>query len=253
MTVRRLLKSCATPPASWPSASIFWAWRSDSLSAVDLEQLVVLRRERLCLLAEAGDHAQVLGQRERHPGEHRDDRRGREQRAPPWSSARSGPRSAGTATIAPNADGSRSAKRPRRRSPTRRSAAMPPPRGRCPRAASPRRGPFPRRRFRRPTSRERWPSLSANAPKPSARPVHMRLNRQCRTASAAPIDPSRIMSPTGYAMFVRNSAVAASARRREHRRQDDRGDRGGNCEADDAAVEPGARVVGGVAGAHEQQ
>ena len=28
MTVRRLLKSCATPPASRPTASIFWAWRS---------------------------------------------------------------------------------------------------------------------------------------------------------------------------------------------------------------------------------
>ena len=28
--VRRLLKSCATPPVSWPTASIFCAWRSDS-------------------------------------------------------------------------------------------------------------------------------------------------------------------------------------------------------------------------------
>ena len=28
-----LLKSCATPPASWPTASIFWAWRSCSSSA----------------------------------------------------------------------------------------------------------------------------------------------------------------------------------------------------------------------------
>ena len=29
-TVSRLLKSCATPPVSWPTASIFCAWRSDS-------------------------------------------------------------------------------------------------------------------------------------------------------------------------------------------------------------------------------
>ena len=28
MTVRMLLKSCATPPVSWPTASIFCAWRS---------------------------------------------------------------------------------------------------------------------------------------------------------------------------------------------------------------------------------
>ncbi len=28
MTVSRLLKSCATPPVSWPTASIFCAWRS---------------------------------------------------------------------------------------------------------------------------------------------------------------------------------------------------------------------------------
>ena len=28
ITVSRLLKSCATPPASCPIASIFWAWRS---------------------------------------------------------------------------------------------------------------------------------------------------------------------------------------------------------------------------------
>ena len=32
MAVRRLLKSCATPPASVPMASIFWAWRSCSLA-----------------------------------------------------------------------------------------------------------------------------------------------------------------------------------------------------------------------------
>ena len=31
-TVSRLLKSCATPPASWPTASIFCAWRSCSSS-----------------------------------------------------------------------------------------------------------------------------------------------------------------------------------------------------------------------------
>ena len=30
MTVSRLLKSCATPPVSWPIASIFCAWRSAS-------------------------------------------------------------------------------------------------------------------------------------------------------------------------------------------------------------------------------
>src|SRR5437667_2612611 len=30
MIVRRLLKSCAMPPVSWPIASIFWAWRSCS-------------------------------------------------------------------------------------------------------------------------------------------------------------------------------------------------------------------------------
>ena len=28
MTVRMLLKSCATPPVSWPIASIFWACRN---------------------------------------------------------------------------------------------------------------------------------------------------------------------------------------------------------------------------------
>ena len=28
ITVRILLKSCATPPASWPIASIFWACRN---------------------------------------------------------------------------------------------------------------------------------------------------------------------------------------------------------------------------------
>jgi len=28
MAVRMLLKSWATPPASWPMTSIFWAWRS---------------------------------------------------------------------------------------------------------------------------------------------------------------------------------------------------------------------------------
>ncbi len=28
ITVSRLLKSCATPPVSWPTASIFWAWAS---------------------------------------------------------------------------------------------------------------------------------------------------------------------------------------------------------------------------------
>ena len=27
MMVSRLLKSCATPPVSWPTASIFCAWR----------------------------------------------------------------------------------------------------------------------------------------------------------------------------------------------------------------------------------
>jgi hypothetical protein len=30
ITMRRLLKSCATPPVSWPMASIFCAWRSTS-------------------------------------------------------------------------------------------------------------------------------------------------------------------------------------------------------------------------------
>ena len=30
MICSRLLKSCATPPVSWPTASIFWAWRSAS-------------------------------------------------------------------------------------------------------------------------------------------------------------------------------------------------------------------------------
>ena len=30
ITIRRLLKSCATPPVSWPIASIFCAWRSAS-------------------------------------------------------------------------------------------------------------------------------------------------------------------------------------------------------------------------------
>ncbi len=30
MMASRLLKSCATPPASWPTTSIFWAWRSRS-------------------------------------------------------------------------------------------------------------------------------------------------------------------------------------------------------------------------------
>ena len=30
MIVSRLLKSCATPPVSWPTASIFWDWRSAS-------------------------------------------------------------------------------------------------------------------------------------------------------------------------------------------------------------------------------
>ena len=32
MTVRMLLKSCATPPASWPMASIFCDWRNCSSS-----------------------------------------------------------------------------------------------------------------------------------------------------------------------------------------------------------------------------
>ena len=31
-TVSRLLKSCATPPVSWPTASIFCAWRSSCSS-----------------------------------------------------------------------------------------------------------------------------------------------------------------------------------------------------------------------------
>ena len=33
MPVSRLLKSCAMPPVSWPTASIFCAWRSASSAA----------------------------------------------------------------------------------------------------------------------------------------------------------------------------------------------------------------------------
>ena len=33
MTVRILLKSCAMPPVSWPTASIFWAWRNCASAA----------------------------------------------------------------------------------------------------------------------------------------------------------------------------------------------------------------------------
>jgi hypothetical protein len=35
MTISRLLKSCATPPVSWPMASSFWDWNSVSPRALE--------------------------------------------------------------------------------------------------------------------------------------------------------------------------------------------------------------------------
>ena len=61
MPVSRLLKSCAKPPVSWPTASIFWLCRSASSTTsrcrLFLHQPLVGRGERthvLPLLGEVG-------------------------------------------------------------------------------------------------------------------------------------------------------------------------------------------------------
>ena len=52
IAVSTLLKSCATPPASWPTACIFWLWRElllerpllGDVDGVDDDRLVVAAR-----------------------------------------------------------------------------------------------------------------------------------------------------------------------------------------------------------------
>ena len=81
MTVSRLLKSCAMPPVSWPSACILCAWRSCSSAlprSLDLDlQLGIGVGERVGALLEL-----AVGAPERPLGDaEHDDDQGRHQRS----------------------------------------------------------------------------------------------------------------------------------------------------------------------------
>ena len=75
MTVSRLLKSCAMPPVSWPTASIFCAWRSACS--------VISRRAVSCAqLLRSGASRRVRAQRHHAEAEHRQRRRHAEDQMP---------------------------------------------------------------------------------------------------------------------------------------------------------------------------
>ena len=73
--VRMLLKSCATPPVSWPTASIFCACRSCSL----VRRWLSITSSRMRLPArpaveDHGDHGQQQDERGDQGGDGREDR-----------------------------------------------------------------------------------------------------------------------------------------------------------------------------------